>query len=302
MKKSKLSSGYLIVDWGTTNFRVFHMDNQNHLINKQELPLGLLQVKNGDFGTALENVLSSWLVSYKKLPIMMAGMVGSLNGWFNVDYVTTNVGVEQLAVKAHQFILPWGAQGTIIPGVSYETTSGNFDVMRGEEVQVFGLSHLMKKPLFNAVLPGTHSKHVRVVNAQITEVSSFMTGELFSVLSKHTILGKGLPKQIDNKDAFIQGVKAGQTDKLTNALFTARTHKLFNKIADTDIHDYLSGLLIGYELKSFNGSHIFLVGSKSLCEKYTIACDVLLIGSTYYSGDDCFLAGMIELTKVIHNA
>ena len=302
MKKAKLSAGYLIVDWGTTNFRVFHMDKNDRLISKQEQPLGLLHVKDGDFGKALENVLSSWLPSYKKLPVMMAGMVGSLNGWYNVDYVATNVNTEKLAVKAHQFILPWGALGTIIPGVSHKTNTGVFDVMRGEEVQVFGLANLLNKSLFNVVLPGTHSKHVRVVNAQITELSSFMTGELFSVISEHSILGKGLPKQIDNENIFIKGVKEGKTDKLTSALFATRTHQLFKKIEDTDVYDYLSGLLIGYELKSFNGIHIYLVGGKKLCERYSIACDVLSIGSTYCSGDDCFLAGMIELTKVLYNA
>ena len=302
MKKGKVTTGFLIVDWGTTNFRVFQMDDKNKLIKKQELPLGLLHVKDGDFAKALENVLSEWLPSYKNLPVIMAGMVGSLNGWFNVDYVETNVSKESLAVKAYQFTLPWGASATIVPGVCHKTKTGAFDVMRGEEVQVFGLAKLINKPLFNAVLPGTHSKHIRVVNAEITELTSFMTGELFSVISEHTILGKGLPKQIDNKDAFILGVTEGKTDKLTSALFAARTHRLFNKIEESDIDDYLSGLLIGYELKSVNSSHIFLVGGKKLSEKYQVACDVLSIGTTYYSGDECFLAGMTEIMKVINNA
>lgn len=282
MKKQKINAGYLIVDWGTTNFRVFQMDSNDKLIKKRELPLGLLQVKDGDFANALESVLSDWLSSYKKLPIIMAGMVGSLNGWFNVDYVETNVNKVNIAAKAHQFNLPWGATATIIPGVCHQTKTGAFDVMRGEEVQVFGLAQLINKPLFNAVLPGTHSKHIRVVNAEITELTSFMTGELFSVISEHTILGKGLPKQIDNKDAFILGVTEGKTEKLTSALFAARTHRLFSKISDTDINDYLSGLLIGYELKSVNSSHVYLVGGKKLSEKYQVACDVLSIGSTYY--------------------
>lgn len=302
MNEKKTSKGYLIVDWGTTNFRVFLMDKNSKLIKKQELPLGLLHVKDGNFAEALENVLSEWLPSYKKLPIIMAGMVGSLTGWFNVDYVGTDVNKEKLAAEIYQFTLPWGASGSIIPGVSHKTKAGAFDVMRGEEVQVFGLAQLINKPLFNAILPGTHSKHIRVVNSEITELSSFMTGELFSVISEHTILGKGLPKQVENKDAFIRGVREGKTDKLTSAIFAARTHRLFNNIADSDVHDYLSGLLIGNELKSLNCSHVFLVGGKKLCEKYQVACDVLSIESTYNSGDDCFLAGMVEITKVIHNA
>ncbi|MBU2924840.1 2-dehydro-3-deoxygalactonokinase [Colwellia sp. 1_MG-2023] len=302
MKRTKLSAGYLIVDWGTTNFRVFHMSNDDKLLKKQELPLGLLHITDGNFAKALENVLADWLRSYKKLPILMAGMVGSVTGWFNVDYVETNASKAKLIATAHSFTLPWGAPATIIPGVNHKNNEGSFDVMRGEEVQVFGLAKLVNKSLFNAVLPGTHSKHVRVVNSEISELSSFMTGELFSILSEHSILGKGLPKQEKDKNTFILGVKAGQTNRLMNTLFTVRTHQLFNKVNRAHVKEYLSGLLIGNELKNLSFSHTFLVGGSELCDNYKVACDILSIESTYYSGDDCFLAGMIELNKVINNA
>ena len=302
MNKNLLSKGYLIVDWGTTNFRVFLMDKNGDLVKKKELALGLLHVKDGDFANALEGVLSEWLDNYQSLPIIMAGMVGSLQGWFNVDYVQTNVDTNSLAENSYKFILPWGAPATIIPGVTHKLSDDRYDVMRGEEVQVFGLSKLIGKTLFNAILPGTHSKHIRVVNGKITELLSFMTGELFSVITEHTILGKGLPEQKDSAEAFLRGVKESKTDKLTNVLFAARTHRLFNNISDNEVYSYLSGLLIGNELHNLSSSHVYMVGGEKLCSKYKLACSALSIAFTYVNGDECFLAGMADLIKVLHQS
>ena len=300
MNKNLLSKGYLIVDWGTTNFRVFLMNKQGELVKNKELGLGLLQVKDNDFANALEGVLSQWLDNYKSLPIIMAGMVGSMQGWFNVDYVETDVDTNLLAQNSYRFELPWGAQAIIIPGVMHKLSADRFDVMRGEEVQIFGAAKLIDKRLFSVVLPGTHSKHVRVVNGKITEILSFMTGELFSVITEHTILGKGLPEQKYNPEVFLLGVKESKSAKLTNILFSARTHRLFNNIDDSDVHSYISGLLIGHELHSLSGGHIYIVGGESLSEKYKLACSALTIAFTYVNGDECFLAGMTDLIKVLH--
>jgi 2-dehydro-3-deoxygalactonokinase len=297
MNKKFLSKGYLIIDWGTTNFRVFLMDKSGELVRKKELALGLLHVKEGGFANALEGVLSQWLENYQALPIIMAGMVGSLQGWFNVDYVQTNVDKKQLAKKAYHFDLPWGAPAIIIPGVKHHLSDERYDVMRGEEVQILGLARLIDKTLFNAVLPGTHSKHIRVLNGQITEILSYMTGELFSIVTQNSILGKGLPEQKYNADVFLLGVKESKTNKLTNVLFAARTHLLFNNISDNEVHSYLSGLLIGYELRSVSGLHIYIVGSENLCSKYKLACSALSIAFTYVNGDECFLAGRTDLIK-----
>jgi 2-dehydro-3-deoxygalactonokinase len=291
-----MSIDHFIVDWGTTNFRAFAMDIHGKVLDKKVLPLGLLQVKDNDFVKALESVLSYWK-NYENIPVYMGGMVGSLQGWVNVPYVQTNVDKSSLAKNAHQFDLPWRALATIIPGVMHQVGTETYDVMRGEEVQLFGLAYLIEKSLFKAILPGTHSKHVRVVNGAITELFSFMTGELFSVISEHTVLGKGLPDQRDSHTAFLRGVNESKTDKLTSTLFAARTHRLFNNINDDEVFSYLSGLLIGNELQSLSSSHVYLIGSENLCKKYQLACGELLIESTYKSGDECFLAGMSVLIK-----
>lgn len=302
MRIENLNSSYLIIDWGTTNFRAFAMNDNDQVLSKKELGMGLLQVQDGNFAKALENVLSQWLEAYKSLPIYMAGMVGSQAGWVNVDYVATPANENKLTGNIHRFELPWGANAIIIPGVSHELESGAFDVMRGEEVQLFGLAKLTKNNSLDAVLPGTHSKHATFIDSEMTAFASFMTGELFSVITEHTILGKGLPEQVDNQAAFLRGVTESKTSKLTSVLFAARTHRLFNNMADTDVHDYLSGLLIGNELNSLTNRHVYLVGGKTLCARYELACKELAISSTYMNGDECFLAGMADLIEVINKA
>ncbi|MGF1733762.1 2-dehydro-3-deoxygalactonokinase [Photobacterium satsumensis] len=305
MMKKQLPAHWLVIDWGTTNFRAFAMGKQGDVLDKVELSLGLLQVKEGEFAIELENVLSDWLDEYKHLPIFMAGMVGSQQGWANVDYAPTSVSARQLADKAYRFELPWGATATIVPGVSHQTENGLYDVMRGEEVQLFGLAKLTGMADLVAVMPGTHSKHAVFSKGELVEFSSYMTGELFSVISKHTILGRGLPEAEPLTDdlVFLKGVSEGQGEQLTNTLFMARTHRLFDNITDAEVLDYLSGVLIGNELKALDvkQAQVYLVGGSKLCERYQLACQELGIESTYINGDECFIAGMAAIQEVMNN-
>ncbi|BED89365.1 MFS transporter [Pseudoalteromonas sp. MM1] len=287
---------YCIVDWGSSNFRIFLMDHNDKLLAKKESEMGLLKIEGKDFPTALESVLKLWVPCYQQVPIFMAGMVGSFNGWHNVDYVETPVDKTKLANGCFKFNLPWLATAAIIPGILHTAHEQNYnDVMRGEEVQVFGLMDKCNRNSFKAILPGTHSKHVSVINNEICSLSSFMTGELFAVISQHTILGKKLPDQVFNEHSFRLGVAEGVTNQLTHVLFRARTHMLFNTINPEHVESYLSGLLIGNELQAVSKDFLFIVGNESLCRRYLIACKVLGIKAEHVSGDECFLLGMIKL-------
>ncbi|EWH10255.1 hypothetical protein DS2_09157 [Catenovulum agarivorans DS-2] len=293
---------YLVVDWGTTNFRAFALDANGQVVEQTSSNLGLMQVEDGQFAQVLESVLSQWLDNFKHLPIYMAGMVGSAQGWVNVDYVATPVDSEALAAKTHKFELPWGANGYIIPGVNHQNSAGIFDVMRGEEVQLFGLAQLLNSANFDAVFPGTHSKHIKFADGKIQSFASFMTGEVFGLLLNNSILGRGLPKQQDDESAFMKGVIESQTSCLTNRIFAARTHRLFQQVADEHIADYLSGLLIGHEIRQLSAHNVLLVGGGTLCKRYQTACETLNKSATVYSGDECFLSGMQQLIQELANA
>lgn len=308
---------HLIIDWGTTNFRAFAMSNTDQLIDTKEAPMGLLQVSNGEFANALETLLSDWLDDYKSLPIYMAGMVGSMKGWVNVDYAQTPVSAPDLIAKAYVFTLPWGPQAVIIPGVCYPYRDlldcganeksnldinelDKYDVMRGEEVQILGLAEQYKQSELTAVLPGTHSKHAHVVNGKLTQFSSYLTGELYDVLTKHSLLGKGLTiGGLSDQEAFIKGVEDGQCGEFSNRIFLVWTRRLFKSLDEAQIPDYLSGMLIGMELKNLPQKHIYIVGGQGLSLRYQRAAEYLGKTTELVAGNDCFLAGMAILIKSI---
>lgn len=292
---------FLIVDWGTTNFRAFAINNQNQVCAKIELPMGLKKITNGEFAEGLEQALGSWTPNFKDLPIYMAGMVGSSNGWVNVPYVNTPTSVRKLAEKTYKFTMPWGAVAHIIPGVYHKDENGEFDVMRGEEVQIFGLIDKIDNRSFSVVLPGTHSKHVIVQDDQLKRFDSYMTGELFSIIRDHTIIGIDLPRQDQSHSAYIKGVLSGQNGGVTSQIFKARTGKIFNQIKETEIDDYLSGILIGSEMKELNFKSTYLVGNEKLCNRYQLACDAIGKESYFYNGDDCFINGMLLIKQEIDN-
>ncbi|WP_133012077.1 2-dehydro-3-deoxygalactonokinase [Marinomonas flavescens] len=292
---------WLIIDWGTTNFRAFAMNKNGTLVKKTERRLGLLQIDNNEFALALQTVLDDWLGEYKSLPIYMAGMVGSAQGWVNAPYAEAPVSISHLAQKSVQFTLPWGAQATIVPGVSYESTPKHYDVMRGEEVQLFGLQSLENKESFVAVFPGTHSKHMYINESALSSFTTFMTGEMFSILSKHSILGMGLPDQHASITAFEKGINESGQKPLTSQLFATRTHRLFGNLKECDVLDYLSGLLIGEELKALTSNRVYLVGGEALCCRYKTACELLGIEATIANGDDAFLNGMLQIKKALND-
>lgn len=292
---------FLIIDWGTTNFRAFAMGKHENVVAQHEQKLGLLQVENRQFADTLAKVLSDWLGEYQHLKVYMAGMVGSAQGWVEAPYVCAPLSLTELAGNVCEFKLPWGACATLVPGVSYCNTQGDYDVMRGEEVQLFGLQARLQQDSYCAVFPGTHSKHVLFENGKLTAFSTYMTGEVFSLLINQSILGRALPEPQRSNEAFLKGVADSAERNLLNQLFIARTARLFNQLDEANIQDYLSGLVIGYEIRSLNEQHVYLVGGIELCLRYQQACTALNIDSSTISGDECFIQGLLQIKQDIEN-
>ncbi|WP_370980079.1 2-dehydro-3-deoxygalactonokinase [Agaribacterium sp. ZY112] len=300
MDKKESCGQRLLIDWGTTNFRAFVVDAEDELVDSFASERGLLSVESGAFSSTLQSLLEEHLASYKAMPILMAGMVGSLKGWVNVPYVSSSAGAAELSAAAHALTLPWGAKAYIIPGLSHEPEAGIYDVMRGEEVQLIGLQALLGENQLKVILPGTHSKHALMSQGQINAFKTYMTGELFSVLSKQMLFSRDLNQAtIGSSDsAFLRGVSEGYcSEELMAVLFRSWTHRLFNNLKPDEVLDYLSGMLIGAELKTIGTDLHYVVGGQSLCQRYLLAAEHLSLLCQYYSGDQCFLAGMKVLSK-----
>lgn len=292
----KMKKHWIAVDWGTTNFRAFLL-NDRQVIASVSKPCGLLAIVKGEFAATLHQHLEHWLKEYGALPVVMAGMVGSQQGWQEAPYVPAPANAQKLREHALPIATPWGSQAWIIPGACASSAFGLPDVMRGEEVQLLGLYALHPARQHNAILPGTHSKHAQLSDGEITHFSTLMTGELFSLLSQHSLLGRALPEQQDDSTAFVKGVLTAQANvPFSHLIFSARTRRLNNELEPSSIHSYLSGLLIGYELSSMSAEkENWLVGSPALCKRYLHAAKALQISLRTADGDTCFLHGMAAL-------
>lgn len=291
-----MKNNWIAIDWGTTNFRAFLMQGSKQ-VSRISQPCGLLSVEKDQFAPTLQNLLQTWLEEYGNLPIVMAGMVGSQQGWHEVPYAPLPCNAQDLASRTLAFTTPWGSQAWLIPGANGTSQFGQPDVMRGEEVQLFGLSALHPADEHFVLLPGTHSKHAQLRLGEITASSTFMTGEIFSLLSQHSILGRALPEQQEDNEAFLLGVRTAiQGAPFTHLIFSARTRRLAGEIKEASVHSYLSGLTIGYELQALPAAlHAWLVGSPSLTARYELAASLMDLNFSSANGDDCFIHGLWHL-------
>lgn len=291
---------WIAADWGTTNFRAFLM-NEHNVVARQSAACGLLSIEKGAFADTLHHQVAPWLAEVGPVPVLMAGMVGSQQGWLNVPYAPLPAGTESLLAGIKSVETPWGSPAWIVPGLTGRSAWDQPDVMRGEETQLLGLQALHPAASHYAILPGTHSKHAQMKDGVITAFSTLMTGELFSILSRHSLLGQALPPQQENPDSFLAGARAAKGDApFSHLIFSARTRLLMGELPPEQVHCYLSGLVIGHELASMpEGQRAWVVGSASLAARYQCAAAVYPLEIEVADGDTCFLRGLSTLRSML---
>lgn len=258
----------IAVDWGTSVFRAYRLSPEGSILEQRVSPDGILSVPPGQFPAVLARNIEGW----KDISILMSGMVGSRQGWVEVPYVHGPAGIDAIASHLHKV-----DQATwIVPGVSCVDDSGVPDVMRGEETQILGvLDELVEESL--VCLPGTHSKWVRVRDGRIAAFRTYFTGELFAVLKGHSLLGRMMQEGAPDERAFSEGVDRSADDGgLLHHLFGVRTRGLFGELAAGKAPSYLSGLLVGHELRSApRGRVVHFLGSPELAAIYARASGLL---------------------------
>lgn len=289
--------GYVAVDWGTTNRRAYAVDASGRCGEVMADDLGLLAVPAGGFPEAAAEIRAR----FGARPMLLAGMVGSNRGWVEAPYVPVPAGAAELAA-AICWVEP--DEIGIVPGVCQAGAAGA-DVMRGEEVQVLGAVATGLVPADALIChPGTHAKWIRLDRGQIAAFHTMMTGELFGLLKRHSILADQLQGKVRADDAaFSEGVAAGLAGApLLASLFGIRARYLLGE-SGSDAAAYASGLLIGSDVRSGLGMHggepIALVGRPDLCTLYAAALGQAGQAPEQVDGTDAFLAGMNLLTGLI---
>ncbi|APG62041.1 hypothetical protein LPB140_03550 [Sphingorhabdus lutea] len=283
--------------------------SDRHAPDKSDLIFGEGIAKlNRPIAEILFELIEPWVDRFGKLDIVMAGMVGSNIGWRTTQYLNCPTPLANLAEYAEIFEHS-GHNISILPGVRCHNAMGQPDLMRGEELQILGWiasnpDAAQEERLF--CLPGTHTKWARLSHGQIESFTTALTGELFGVLQRHSIL---LPKQDVvfaqpfSKESFLNGVNliGKQPYSLLHALFSTRTRLLTDPEGSGDAPSYLSGLLIGSDVKtaiencSKPGVKVEIIGEQSLAEKYGFA--IKQLGHDYHISDgvDAVYAGFMAL-------
>ncbi len=301
----------IAVDWGTSSFRAFLTSASGQVLDAVETASGILRIADGQFAPVLQVATAPWVSAHGPLPVLMSGMIGSRQGWCEAPYQACPVRIADAAralLPLPETLTGGGLRVSIVPGVVARDASGHPDVMRGEETQIFGALERLGVNAGTLVLPGTHSKWVTVADGAITGFSTYMTGEVFSALKDHTILGRLMPAPRagagpSSGAAFVRGVSAaagiaGGPGALLRLIFSARTLGLFDELASEDIADYLSGLLVGAEIRDAAGatSEVVVIASDALAARYGQAFRSLGI-EPITAPADCAAAGLAALAR-----
>ncbi|HUR90554.1 MAG TPA: 2-dehydro-3-deoxygalactonokinase [Ramlibacter sp.] len=260
------------VDWGTSSLRVARLDAQGRAAQEREFPRGILTVPKGGFPQVFDEACGDWMKAPGSLALV-CGMAGSQQGWKEAPYVPCPAGFAGIASE-----LAWiePKRIAIVPGLTCET-GGAPDVMRGEETKSLGVLRLLGVNDARIVMPGTHCKWARARDGRIESFATYMTGEFYAVLRQHSIFARTMPDDDGDLDeaALLRGVDhALHMGNLLHAAFSARTLSLFDRIDKQAAPSYLSGLLIGEELRTHDfksGDPIVLVGAEKLTQRYGIA-------------------------------
>ena len=294
--KKTLGVSWVAVDWGTSNLRIWLMSEDSQVIAENTSNQGMASLSSPDeFEKVLFECLQSLLTDGEILPVICCGMVGAKQGWQDAGYSTVPHNPLQYQIPVpvptkHRQLRVW-----VLPGLCQLTPA---DVMRGEETQIAGV--LCQHKEFSGVLclPGTHSKWALCQAGEVASFSTFMTGELFSLLSKQSVLRHSVNDEQWSDDAFKQGLQDAVNNpaQLTSELFSVRARDILGNGAISFGKARLSGLLIGSELEGtrewWQGEKVILLGDSLLQSLYKLAMDQVNIDVVLLDATQMTLAGL----------
>jgi 2-dehydro-3-deoxygalactonokinase len=301
---SQIRPDWIAVDWGTSNLRSWAMDAGGAVLAEASSDDGMSRLGRADFEPALLRLIGPWLSS-APVDLVACGMVGSRQGWCEAPYRT----VPCTPLDAASQVLAPAADPRlrlrIAPGLKQVAPA---DVMRGEETQIAGALRLM--PYYDGILclPGTHSKWAQISAGEVVSFQTFMTGELFALLSEGSVLRHGMNGGGWEDAAFDAGLDdaLSRPDRIAARLFALRAEGLIAGLSPAAARSRLSGLLIGTELAAARpywlGQRVTLIGAETLSAAYARALSRQGVQAATLPATACTLAGLAFLAPMIEAA
>jgi len=294
----------IAVDWGTSRLRAWLVDAGGSPLATAGSDEGVGTL-NGGHEQVFEKLVAGW----PRLPAIMAGMVGSRQGWREAAYLPCPATAAGIGAKLTRFTTPTGREIAVVPGLAVRSAGRDGDVIRGEETQMIGL--IDREPGFSGtvILPGTHSKWARLDQGAIADFQTFMTGELFELLAQKSFLRHSVAEGAADLSAvpdFALAVKRTVAEGLPflGALFSVRARQLLADVTRENNLAYLSGLIIGGEIAAARamgslapGAAVRIVAAPALVRAYGTALAAAGVAAEERDGSQLALAGLVQLAR-----
>ncbi len=285
------------IDWGSSSFRAYRFNACAEVIDQFISSDGIKTLQPADYQSVLLSCVGRWLNTGDT--VLLSGMITSRNGWLETPYLPCPLALSELLTASVSQCFKQSdleLELLFLPGAFIEQPA---DVMRGEELQLYGAVQNTKQLV---VLPGTHSKWALVNHGVLESFNTVVTGELFDVLINKTLIG-GLASGKDHiQPVFAEGVQTGfNNNAIVSELFTARSGVLLGTLQATEVASWLSGLLIGNEIRERyqtldTEASILIIGSDELGTRYSQAFEQLGISAVVEARDPA-LSGFRKLIR-----
>lgn len=285
---------WIAIDWGTTNLRAWAM-GPGGVLAEAVSDDGMGRLDRDGFEPALLRLVSPWLQDGGRTDVVACGMVGSRQGWFEAPYRSVPCTPLDPDTMVAAPTRDARLSVRLVPGLKQAAPA---DVMRGEETQIAGV--LAMSPGYDGIicLPGTHSKWSHVSAGEVVSFQTFLTGEMFALLSQASVLRHGMAGDGWDEAAFDEGLSdaLSRPERIGAKLFGIRAEGLIAGLSAAAARARLSGLLIGMELAAARpywlGQAVTLVGSEGLARSYARALRTQGVEPRLVSGTEAVLAGL----------
>ena len=299
-----IKAKWIAADWGTTHMRAWAIGDNDSVLAYRESNEGMKDLQQNEFEPVLLRLIENWLDDNKVTNVMACGIVGAKQGWVETPYLKVPcvpIDNSQLTIASTKNT---HIKVYLVPGVMQHQPA---DIMRGEETQIAGF--INENPNFNGVvcLPGTHAKWVSIKDRHITNFKTYMTGELFGVISNHTLIRHSTSIKGWNQASFEAGVHEGfkNPGSIGSDLFSLRSESIVNDLDRDEARSRLSGLLLGLELNGaqsyWKNNNVTLIGSELLSNNYHQGLKILGGESQLFSLEAATLSGLSSAYKELNS-
>ncbi len=287
------------INWGSSNFRAWRIAPDGAILDRVQIPRGVAALDREGMEACLGELVARW---GELGDCWASGMIGSNVGWIDAGYFETPSSVADLAGGAVAAQI--GGQAVkVVPGLTCTGPHGGPDVMRGEEIELFG--YLAERSDAEAgehfiVLPGTHSKWVHCRSGRIVDFFTSMGGEIFDRMTAQGLLASVTEGNGTAGKMFDAACDRGRASGvgLGSLAFETRARAVREGLGKADAASWLRGLLVGREIADalhyyprLASGRVTLIGSGAMCGLFAHALGRLAIEAETVASERCCIAG-----------